>query len=401
MPDSQQNEITSELIITKILLEGSLPALSCGGSRNAGEPYWTFLQRRVDPPIIETRYILRSFRGEGEGERGEKVPVPPEVATMVNEFLSLADQISQHLRPQITEPSAAHWGDPVEKYREHTQQVHISELDLLSDVIECAYTVQEPRPFTYRVHSSVKDFLDDGGTLLGPHDRPMDQMEYEDKLERAIASAEGVDGLCAELPGTIKLAFTTDVGQPTRLERSAAFPGDGQDGEAMGWKVLDPEISVSCRVMDDCPEWVHKNKAAQVSYSRSFFKALYNAVSTDVTIELGPRTSAEDFMVDTKCYEQGMFNQAAYQTAREVSSLQEDGVEREDGHSVKAAWVDDPMFRVLSGRPTRDRRYHSQRLLTYQNSIEEGLETMRRELECDGARGTAHLEKSTWGTWDS
>ncbi|ODN73149.1 hypothetical protein L202_07716 [Cryptococcus amylolentus CBS 6039] len=374
MPNSRQNEITSELIITKILLEGSLPALSCGGSRNAGEPYWSFLERRVDLPIIETRYSLRSFRGEEKGERGEKVPVPPEVEAVVNEFLSSADH---------PESSVAQWGDPVEKYREHTQQVHISELDLLSDVIECAYTVQEPRPITYRVHSTVKDFLDDGGTLLGPHDRPMDQMEYEDKLKRAIASAKGVDGLCAELPGTIKLAFTTNVGQPTRLERSAAFSGDGQDGEVMGPKVLDPEISVSSRVMDDCPEWVHRNKAAQVSYSQSFFKALYNAASTDVTIELGPRTSAEDFMVDTKCYEQGMFNQAAYQTTREISSLQGDGVEREDGqaldgHSVKAAWVDDPMFRVLSGRPTRDRRYHSQRSLTYQDSIEEGLETMRR-----------------------
>ncbi|ODN98981.1 hypothetical protein I350_07132 [Cryptococcus amylolentus CBS 6273] len=393
MSGPQEHGIRSELIATKILLETSLPALSSTGANDRGENYGPFLQRRVDQPVIESRFTLRSFRDEGIGGGETAVPVPVEVERAGGEYVSSVEASIEHLQSTIIDASMLRWGDTAETYQEYNRQAHINQLTLLSNVMHGVYT-ESVRPFAYRVHSTVNSFLDDGGNLNGPDDRPMDQMEYEDKLERAVASAKGVDELCSESADTIKLAFTTGINQPTRLARSPPSSAGGHGGGVNGWNVSIPQAKVSCRVMDDCPEWIHKNKSAQISYNRAFFSALDAAVPHEQTFRLGRMTTAEDFMVDTDLYEHGLFKQAAYKTVDEVSFLNDGGNSEEDseimdGHLVKAAWVDASMFDVLSGRPLRDRQWYSRNRSEYKKSIEEGLDVMRREVEGTGASDTA------------
>ncbi|ODN94641.1 hypothetical protein L198_04781 [Cryptococcus wingfieldii CBS 7118] len=385
MSGPQEYGIRSELMATKILLEGSLPALSSTGANDRGENYGPFLQRRVDQPIIESRFTLRSFRDEGIGGGETAVPVPLEVERAADEYVSSVGACIEPLQSTLVDASMLRWGDAAEKYQEYNRQAHINQLTLLSDVMHGV-------------------FLDDGGNLNGPDDRPMDPMEYEDKLERAVASAKGVDELCCESAGTIKLAFTTGINQPTRLARSLPSSAGGHGGGVNGWNVSSPQASVSCLVMDDCPEWIHKNKSAQISYSRAFFSALNAAVPHEQTFRLGRMTTAEDFMVDTNTYEHGLFRQAAYKTVDEVSFLNDEGNSEEnsqlvDGHLVKAAWVDASMFNVLSGSPLINRQWYFRTRSEYKRSIEEGLDIMRREVEGTGASDTDQSGKSIWGTW--
>ncbi|TYJ53934.1 hypothetical protein B9479_005409 [Cryptococcus floricola] len=401
MSGPQEYGIRSELIATEVLVEGSLPALSSTGANDRDDNYGHFLQRRVDQPIIEPRFSLRCFRDEGIGGGETAVPVPYEVGIAAREYLDSVVARIQHLQSTIPDISTVRWGDTAEKYQEDNRQAHINQLTFLSDAMHYVNT-RSARPFAYRVHSTVDSFLGDGGNLNGNADRPMDPMEYEKKLERAVASAKGVDELCSESKNTIKLAFTTGINHPTRLARSLPSSAGEHGGEVNGWNVSSPQASVSCRVMDDCDKWIHKNKSAHNSYAKTFLLALDAAVPQEQTFQLGKMTTAEDFMVDTNTYEHGLFQQAAYKAVDEVSVLNDEGNSEEgfvDGHRVKAAWVDASMFGVLSGRPLRDRQWHSTIRSEYKKSIDEGLDIMRGEVEGTGASDTAQSEKSIWGTW--
>ncbi|TYJ53926.1 hypothetical protein B9479_005401 [Cryptococcus floricola] len=283
------------------------------------------------------------------------------------------------------------------------------------------YASRDSWPFTYHVYPNVKEFMDDGGELLGPEDLPMEQIEYADRLARAVKSAKGFDGLVEVSPDNIKLAFTTEVVKPLRLVRPPPSYEDDEERSLEDWGVLEPEASVVCQVTDDSPEWIKRNRGAQDSYGRSILKAIGASFNPTSTIELELETTADMFVQDTKTYEHLLFRHAAYTAASQVSFMKDgghtdeslllememNGVEADendpivDGHLVKAAWLDPSMFDALTGKPPRGREYYTKRFLEYGDSIKVGLATMRRELEqgSEEVDGFVTTEAREWGTW--
>ncbi|ODN77313.1 hypothetical protein L198_08048 [Cryptococcus wingfieldii CBS 7118] len=217
------------------------------------------------------------------------------------------------------------------------------------------------------------------------------------------------------------MAFTTEVLNPLRLVRSPLSYEDDEERSLEDWGLLDAEASVVCKVTDDSPEWIKRNRGAQDSYGRSILKAIGASFNPRSTVELELETTVDDFVQDTRIYEHLLFRHAAYTTASQVSFMKDgvhtdesllhamemNGVEADeddtivDGHLVKAVWLDPSMFDALTGKPPRGREYYSKRFLEYRDSIKEGLATMRREFEqrSEEVDGFVTTEAREWGTW--
>ncbi|ODN98975.1 hypothetical protein I350_07124 [Cryptococcus amylolentus CBS 6273] len=279
---------------------------------------------------------------------------------------------------------------------------------------------EDKPPFTYRVHSSVEDYLKDGGKMRGRQDRPSLWNHYHDRLEMEFDSSKYLDKLCEESPGTIKIVFTTNIEQPTRLMET--FPSSSSGGDDPGtsnWKVLDPEFSVSCKVMDDCPEAIREDKEALAVYKRSIYRQIESLVHSrkiGSNIEVGDDTTAKDFYEDTRKYEQDLCLCGAdvasnatslFSASEQVDTTDaasgdampaEDEVSEAtrkvvDGHLVKAAWVSPTMYRLS----------YSKKISEYESSIAEGLAKMRGTVVSRRAPNNdneeAQSKEDTWGTW--
>ncbi|ODN77314.1 hypothetical protein L198_08049 [Cryptococcus wingfieldii CBS 7118] len=415
----RDNETRSELLVTNILLDGSFPALSStcaeGQGSNKDEP---LLLRHVDPPLIETRFSIRSFR---ENARGRKVPVP--VPTETEEaMMKYLDTVEASIKSldKYAEPSKIQWGDSAAAFREETHRVYTRQQNLLRNTMDAVYIEENKRPFTYRVHSTVDEFVDDGGELLGRNDQSMDWTEYEERLERAVTSAQGVDAICAaSSPDVLDMVFTTEVIQPTTLLAKTG------EGETMEWRVLDPKATVACLLIkDDFPETFGNAPEAYESYCQSIFEAMENVyLRPGTNLELGPATTAEDFVQDTRRYEQSLVRQAAFASAdlmsatgrsqqtdvvlpREKGKTNDDDAAQDsqavNGRRVKVAWVDSSMFDVLTGQPSKEPHYYFNRISKYESSIEEGLDRMRKALGDKGEEENDVMvlpERTVWGTW--
>ncbi|TYJ53927.1 hypothetical protein B9479_005402 [Cryptococcus floricola] len=414
MSNDPQDGIRSELIVTKALLEGSFPVLSSTGASEGGQNYGPFLKRGTSSPVIETRYTCRSFDNEGNTMES----VPPEAKAAMDKFVHSAERLIRCMPDQqSTSVEKPKWKETYGCFSLYTSQCQENQLDQLSDIMHA--TEEDKPPFTYRVHSSVEDYLEDGGEMRGPEDRPSLWDDYKDRLEREYDGSRYLDELCEESPGTVKIVFTTNIEQPTRLTRTVPSSSSGGDDptRTSGWKVLDPEFSVSCKVMDDCPKAIREDKGALAVYKRSIYRQIESLVHNNNIgshIQLGDDTTVKEFYDDTKKYEQHLYLCGGHITSNAVSffsapelpaedEVSEDTQQAVDGHLVKAAWVSPTMYAVLEGQPSEDRLSYSKKISEYESTIAEGLATMRGTVvnrrSPNDENEEAQPKDDTWGTW--
>ncbi|ODN79944.1 hypothetical protein L202_03825 [Cryptococcus amylolentus CBS 6039] len=401
----------TEVIFTPVLLRGCLPSLKpttvARRNRDDQRSYETTYVRTVTTPRVETRLSARSFCNDGQG-REEEVDVPRETFAAINRYVRSA---REGWGPMIAVPAGAlpQWRDPSAAFEHCTAQSQMRHLSLPREHTGRSYTNGDGGrgwPFTYRLYPDVQQYLDDGGVLFGPEDQPLKWEDYTDRLERAVESAKNLDELDTVPEGTVKIAFTTDIVQPTRLKRISRPEGEDDTNSLQTWKVLHPEISVKSRVQDDSPEWIKRDESAQASYDRSISAAIASSYLPLPSVPLTPQTSVLEFLVDTSRNEHLLFHHAAHNVAKEVSFevggkyTDEDGEEIVDGLLVKAAWVDPDMFKALCGEPPRDWRLPAERSWESREAIDEGLETMRKELAGGSSAGEDSAPEEVWGSWE-
>ncbi|ODN94635.1 hypothetical protein L198_04773 [Cryptococcus wingfieldii CBS 7118] len=213
----------------------------------------------------------------------------------MDEFAHSAESVIRYMPDQqSTWDEQPEWGEPYGSFALYTSQSQKNQLGQLSDIMQRVYATEEDKPpFTYRVHSSVEDYLEDGGEMRGPEDRPSLWDHYKERLEREFDSSRYLDKLCEESPGTVKIVFTTRL---TRTVPSSSSGGD--DPRTSGWKVLDPEFSVSRKVMDDCPRAIREDKEAPAVYKRSIYRQIESLVhnhNSGSYFELGDDTTVKEF----------------------------------------------------------------------------------------------------------
>ncbi|ODN99013.1 hypothetical protein I350_07165 [Cryptococcus amylolentus CBS 6273] len=371
-PTISTSHTWTHLVILPVLLGGSLPSLK-----------QTTVSRRNHGG--QTSHGETTFHIDGEGHE-EEVAVPPETYAAIERYLRSVEEVWE---PTLDVPALPQWGDPSAAFEQCTTQSQIRHLSLLSEHTGRVYTNgDEGRewPFTYCLYPNAQQYFNNGGVLPGPDDQPLKWEDYKDRMEWAVESAKNLDELDAVPEGTVKLAFTTDIVQPTRLKRISRPEGEDDTNSLQSWKILHPEISVKSRVQDDCPEWIRRDESAQASYDRSISAAIASSYQPSATVHLTPQTSVLEFLDDTSQNEHLLFDYAAHNVAEEVSFgvggkyTDEDGEEIVDGLSVKAAWIDPDTFEVLRGEPPRNWQSQDSRRFEYEKDIERGLETMRKEL---------------------
>ncbi|TYJ53925.1 hypothetical protein B9479_005400 [Cryptococcus floricola] len=411
MSSPQSSNTRSELLATAILVDGCFPTLIATGSSDDGH------QKHVPYPVIDAHSFVKSFRSDGHG--GEvSVPVPIEVTEAAKEYMDMVGRVCERLQ---NEPPLPQWDETFTAFRKYTYRAYTRRQNLLSDIHPQVYASRDAWPFTCHVHANVKEFLENGGQLFGPEDQPMEQSHYAERLTRAVKSAKNLDLLSHVSPGTIKIVFSTHLTEPLRLVKDDpdSSNNEGEDIRPLDdWWLIYPEASVEFQVTDDSPHWIKRNRAAQEAYRQSIIEAIDN--SADLGVELTVETTADDFVQDTKRFEHLLFREAAYTTADQVSfkegethrvgapsidtddSEMDDGEEElVDGHLVQAVWLDPSMFAVLTGQQPKGREFYSKKFSEYKTSIEEGLATMRREVE----QGRSEVDDSVpseareWGTW--
>ncbi|ODN98972.1 hypothetical protein I350_07121 [Cryptococcus amylolentus CBS 6273] len=388
------------LLATTILLEGSLPSMSSTiGTAHCKRTDGLSWRKRVDPPLIQYRaFSSISCPDEEEGRK---------IDDMMAAYMDTVSREWAQRQAESADPSTVpHWEDPVARFQEYTQLALLHKTDQLSECMSDVYAAGGEWPFTYRVYSSVNDFLDAGGELFHPNHQPLDTSEYADRLERAVTSARGVDELESASSDTIKLTFTTDVSKPTRLERNrlriAASEESGNEKLVESWRVLPPKVGIVSRITEDSPDWIKKSKSAHESFNQSIIEAIGDSFDPGSTVQLGPQTTSGEFVTRTGRLEHRLFKQAAYIAADQVSSTHSerhatDDSEEAEGHPVKAAWLEQSMFDVVNEKPAKERLFYSQRLSKYENSIEDGL----LKLWDEGEGGGDGFESGTreWGDW--
>ncbi|ODN77308.1 hypothetical protein L198_08043 [Cryptococcus wingfieldii CBS 7118] len=413
MSSPQSNNTRSELLATTILVEGCFPTLIATGASDDGH------HKHVSYPVIDARAFVKSFQSDGHG-REVSVPVPIEVEEAAKEYMDMVGRVCERLQ---SEPPLPQWDGTITAFRQYTNRAHTRRQNQLSEVVPHVYASRDTWPFTCRVHANVQELLEDGGQLLGPEDQPMEPSHYADRLTRTVKSAKNLDLLSHVSPGTIKIVFTTHLTEPLRLVKKDADSSnnEGEDIRPLhDWGLLYPQESVECQVTDDSPEWIKRNRAAQEAYRQSIIEAIGDSTDPGTSVELTVETTADDFVQDTKRYEQLLFREAAYITANQVSfregethrvgapSIDTDDLEMEDdegelvdGHLVKAVWLDPSMFAVLTGQQPKGREFYSKKFSEYKTSIEEGLATMRREVEQGRSEVDDFVPSGAreWGTW--
>ncbi|ODN73138.1 hypothetical protein L202_07704 [Cryptococcus amylolentus CBS 6039] len=406
-PSTRTSHTRTHVVITPVLLRGCLPSLghttvarrNYEGQTSHGE---TTYVRTITTPRVETRFSALDLHNDGEGHEDQAALSPETEAAITRYVRSVKEALG--LMPNV--PALPQWGDPSVAFERCTTRSRMRHLSLLTEHTARIYNEgDEGRewPFTYRLYPNDQQYSNNGGVLPGPEDQPLRWGDYANRLERAVEGAKNLDELDAIPEGTVKIAFTTDIVQPTRLNRISRPEGENDTNSLQSWKLLHPEISVKSRVQDDSPEWIKRVESAQASYDRSISTAIASSYRPLASVDLTPQTRVLEFLDDISRNEHLLFDYAAHNVAEEVSFgvggkyTDEDGEEIVDGLAVKAAWVDPDTFEVLRGEPPRDWRSQAERRFDYEKDIEKGLETMGKDLEEGSPSG---LPEEVWGTWE-
>ncbi|TYJ51714.1 hypothetical protein B9479_007703 [Cryptococcus floricola] len=408
-PSTSTGHTRTHLVITPVVRRGCIPSLepiTVAPRNDDGQTSdETTYVRTVTTPRVGTSISVRNTHNDGEGHEKE-VEAPPETDAAIKRYVR---SLEEALGPMLDVSPLPQWSYPSVAFEDcttHSQRRHWS---LLSEHTGRIYTNgDEGRewPFTFRLYPDVQQYSENGGTFSGPTDRPINWEEYTGRLQRAVESAKNLDELDAVPEGTVKIAFTTDIVQPTRLKRISRPEGEDDTNSLQFWKVLNPEISVKSRVQDNSPEWLKKNESAQASYDRSISAAIASSYQPLAAVHLTPQTSVLEFLDSTNRSEHLLFYCATRNVAEKVSFevgrkyTDEDGEEIRDGLAVKAAWIDPDTFEVLRGKPRRDTQLQAERSWKSAKAIYEGLETMRKEPAEGSSAGENSAPEEVWGTWE-